>query len=206
MSVDWGTLATYVPAALALNLTPGADMMFTLGQSVRGGVRAGQAANVGIACGGLIHVCLAGLGLGAIVATHPGLFDVIRWVGVGYLLWLAFAALRASGHGVLPEVAPGRAFRQGLLVNLTNPKIVLFVLAFVPQFVDPSKGQVLAQFLTLGAILVLGGLVVNGVVAIVAGGAGARLVQSARFATVLGRASAGIFAALALRLAFMERS
>lgn len=210
MSIDPVTLLAFVPAALALNLTPGADMMFTLGQSLRGGVRVGQAANLGIALGGLVHVLVAGLGLGALVAAHPGIFDVIRWVGVTYLLWLAVQSLRAgfsdpSVDAKGAKTTPARALRQGLFVNLTNPKIVLFVLAFLPQFVDPAHGSILGQFLILGAILSLGGLLVNGVVALAAGGAATRLLRSARFATVLGRVSAAIFAGLALRLALMER-
>ncbi|MBN8294132.1 LysE family translocator [Rhodobacter sp. NTK016B] len=196
-------LLTYVPAALALNLTPGADMMFCLGQGLRGGPRAAMAANLGIALGGMVHVVVAGLGLEALVAAHPALFDAIRWLGVAYLLWLAWKSLRAAGLPEVPPVAPRRAFREGLTVNLTNPKVILFVLAFIPQFLDPAAA-VLPQFLLLGAILSLGGLLVNGAVGLAAGGMAGRLMRSARFATVLGRVSAVIFAGLATRLAFLK--
>ncbi|WP_127105536.1 LysE family translocator [Pararhodobacter zhoushanensis] len=198
-------LLAYIPAALALNLTPGADMMFCLGQGLRGGPRAAMAANVGIACGGMVHVLVAGLGLGALMAAHPGMFEAVRWLGVAYLLWLAVKSLRASGLPEVPPVSPGRAFREGLVVNLLNPKVILFVLAFIPQFVDPAR-PILPQFLLFGAVLSVGGLVVNGAVGLAAGGAAGRLMRSARFATVLGRVSAGIFTALALRLALMQRS
>jgi threonine/homoserine/homoserine lactone efflux protein len=97
-----------------------------------------------------------------------------------------------------------RAFRDGLLVNLTNPKVILFVLAFVPQFVDATR-PVLPQFLVFGAILSLGGLTVNGLVGVSAGGIGQRMARSPGFARWLGRASAGVFAALAVRLAVMQR-
>lgn len=208
MPVDALTLLAFTPAALALNLTPGADMMFCLGQGLRGGPKAALAANVGIAAGGMVHVTIAGLGLGAVMATHPALFDVIRWLGVGYLLWLAVQALRSSGpnppHG--RRLTPARAFRDGLLVNLTNPKVILFTLAFIPQFVDPARGPVLAQFLILGLVLSLGGLLVNGVVGLSAGGIGARLATSPTLARVLGYASATVFALLALRLALLQRS
>ncbi len=198
-------LLAYIPAALALNLTPGADMMFCLGQGLRGGPRAAMAANLGIALGGMVHVLLAGLGLGALMAAHPGLFDLVRWGGVAYLLWLAWKSLRAAGLPEVPPVSPARAFREGLMVNLTNPKVILFVLAFIPQFVDPA-GPVLGQFLLFGAILAVGGLGVNGAVGLAAGGAAGRLMRSARFATLLGRVSAVIFAGLALRLALMQRN
>lgn len=204
--VDMVTLLTFIPAALALNLTPGADMMFCLGQGMRGGWRAALAADAGIALGGFVHVTLAGLGLGALVAQYPWLFDAIRWVGVGYLLWLAWGAFTGLGLAAAgPQIRPGRAFQQGLLVNLTNPKVILFVLAFIPQFVDPSRGPVLAQFLVFGAVLCIGGLIINGMVGVFAGGLGSRLAQSLRLARGLGLASGGIFAALAVRLAVMQR-
>ena len=200
------TLAAFVPAALALNLTPGADMMFCLGQGLRGGPRAALAADLGIALGAMVHVTLAGLGLGAAVAALPWAFDAIRWAGVAYLVWLAMATLRApvTARG-LPPVAASRAFRDALIVNLTNPKVILFVLAFIPQFVDPAA-PVLAQFLIFGAILSAGGLVVNGLVGVFAGGIGRRLAASAPLERALRWLSAGIFGALALRLALAERS
>ena len=208
MLVDGMTLMAFVPAALALNLTPGADMMFCLGQGLRSGPRAALAADAGIALGAMIHVLAAGLGLGAIVASQPWLFDAIRWIGVAYLLWLAAGALRGT-----PSAAPGslkmpakRAFRDALIVNLTNPKVVLFVLAFLPQFVDPSQGAILGQFLMLGAILSAGGLLINGFVGVFAGSFGQRLTGSGGFSRWLGYVSAAIFTGLALRLVFLERT
>lgn len=205
--VEAVTLLTFIPAALALNLTPGADMMFCLGQGLRGGWRAAIAADLGIVLGGLVHVTVAGLGLGALVAHSPWVFDAIRWVGVGYLLWLAWGAftgpvLVAAG----PAIKPGRAFGQALIVSLTNPKVILFVLAFIPQFVNPARGPVLAQFLIFGAVLCAGGLVINGLVGVFAGGLGSRLARSPRLVRGLGLASGGIFTALALRLAVMQRA
>lgn len=205
--VEPWVLLAFVPAGLALNLTPGADMMFTLAQGLKGGPRAGMAANAGIAVGGIVHTVVAGLGLGALLAAHPLAFDAIRWAGVAYLLWLAVQSLRAGPMAVRGDVALrplGRVFLDGLLVNLLNPKVILFILAFLPQFVDPSRA-VLPQFLILGLVFSLGGLVVNGVVAVFAGGVGQRLAGSAVFARWLGRAGAAIFAGLALRLALMSR-
>ncbi|HKL54826.1 MAG TPA: LysE family translocator [Roseovarius sp.] len=201
-------LLAFVPAALALNLTPGADMMFCLGLGLRAGPRAAAAASAGIAAGGIVHVTLAGLGLGAAVAAMPWLFDAIRWVGVAYLLWLALGALRRPAmRAANPLAMPARrAFRDGLIVNLLNPKVILFVLAFVPQFVDPAGGAILGQFLIFGLILAFGGLVINTAVGVFAGGLGRRLAGSARFTRGLGYASALIFAGLAARLALLQRS
>lgn len=206
MIVDPVILLAFVPAALALNLTPGADMLFCLGQGLRAGPRAALAADAGIALGGMVHVTLAGLGLGAAVAAFPWLFEAIRWLGVGYLLWLASVVLRRpSGQPDVPPLRPARAFRDGLLVNLGNPKVILFVLAFIPQFVDPAR-PVLPQFLVFGLILSLGGLVVNGTVGVFAGGIGQRLAASPGVARWLARVSAAIFIALAARLALLQKA
>lgn len=204
--IDPLVLLAFIPAALALNLTPGADMMFCLGQGLRAGGRPAVAASAGISLGSLVHVMLAGLGLGAAVAALPWLFDLIRWVGVAYLLWLAWKAFSRSAElPAPPQIAAGRAFRDGLLVNLTNPKVILFVLAFIPQFVNPTQ-LVLPQFLIFGAVLGLGGFVINGAVGLFAGTAGRRLTGNPGAVRWLNRVSGGIFALLALRLAVLERA
>lgn len=200
--IDPLILLAFLPAGLALNLTPGADMMFCLAQGLRRGPRAAWAASAGISAGSLVHAIVAGLGLAAIIAAHPGLLNVIRWIGVAYLIWLAVKSLRAT-RSKIPDTAPAHAFREGLMVNLTNPKVILFVLAFIPQFIDPAR-PVLPQFLIFGALLGLGGLVINGMVGQLAGGAGNRLARSEGFARWLGRISAGVFGLLALRLATMR--
>lgn len=202
------TLLAFIPAGLALNLTPGADMMFCLGQGLKSGWKPAMAANFGIATGGMVHTLLAALGLGALVAAHPAAFETIRWLGVGYLSWLAVAALRASPFATEAQVAPTtarKAFGQGLIVNLLNPKVILFILAFLPQFVDPTRA-ILPQFLTLGLVFSAGGLMVNGAVGLFAGSIGQRVARSAGLALWLNRISATIFGALALRLALMPRT
>lgn len=205
--IDTLTLLAFVPAALALNLTPGADMMFCLGQGLRAGARPAVAASAGVAAGGMVHVTLAGLGLGAFVAALPWFFDAIRWLGVAYLVWLAIHVLRHPPQaGDAPPVRPRRAFRDGMVVNLTNPKVILFVLAFVPQFIDPARGNVLVQFLTLGLLIALGGFIINSLVGIFAGGLGRRIATSPSFSRGIGYFCAAIFTGLALRLALIERT
>lgn len=206
MSVDPIVLLAFIPAALALNLTPGADMMFCLGQGLRSGHRSAVAASAGVFAGGMVHVTLAGLGLGAAVAAMPWVFDVIRWVGVGYLLFLAWGAFRNGAIAAdAPQIPAGRAFRAGFAVNLTNPKFILFVLAFLPQFVNPAA-PVLAQFLIFGFVLSIGGFLANGAVGLFAGRAGQMLIHNAAAGRWLGRISGTIFAGLALRLAILERT
>ncbi|MGJ8615328.1 MAG: LysE family translocator [Sulfitobacter sp.] len=203
--VDPLTLAAFIPAALALNLTPGADMMFCLGQGLRSGPRAAVAASAGITLGGMVQVALAGLGLGALISALPWAFDLIRWIGVAYLLYLAVQAwcstTSAGRQG--PGMSISRAFGTGFIVNLTNPKVILFVLAFVPQFVVPEAGSVLGQFLIFGTVLGLGGFIINGAVGVFASGIGRRMARGGR---ALGWITSGIFVALAARLAVLERA
>jgi len=200
--VDPLTLAAFVPAALALNLTPGADMMFCLSQGLNQGRRAGWLASAGISLGAFIHAAIAGSGLAALMATFPWVFEVIRWVGIAYLLWLAWQTLRAPAVSQMETVGANRVFWSALMVNLTNPKVALFILAFVPQFISPQAGSVLAQFLVFGAILAAGGFVINGCVGAFAGSIGRHFRQQGR---AMRYVSAGIFSALALRLAVLER-
>lgn len=196
MPVEWVALLAFVPAALALNLTPGADMMFCAGQGLRAGPGAAWRASAGVALGVLVHGAIAGLGVGGLVAAHPQALLAIRWIGAGYLLWMAWTILRAdAGEG--PDTRRARPFRDGLLVNLSNPKVILFILAFVPQFVAQDR-PVLPQFLVLGAVLSLGGFVVNGLAGALAGVVQSRLAGGR--GRWMPRIAAAIFTLLALRL------
>jgi threonine/homoserine/homoserine lactone efflux protein len=207
LPVDALTLAAFVPAALALNLTPGADMMFVLAQGLRGGPRAGGAASLGIAAGCLAHVAVAAFGLAALLRTHPAAFEIVRWAGVGYLLWLAVRSWRAppAQPGTAGFAPAARIFRQALAVNILNPKVALFILAFLPQFVDATR-PVLPQLLMLGLVFTAGGLLVNSAVAVFAARLGRMLLASGRLSRGLNRVSGGILGLLALRLAAMERA
>lgn len=207
MIVDPLTLAAFVPAALALNLSPGADMMFCLAQGMRGGPRPAVAASAGISVGSMVNVALAGLGLGALVASLPGLFDAIRWAGIAYLLWLALRTLRAPlGSAGAPAVRPARAFRDGFLVNISNPKVILFILAFIPQFVEPARGAILGQFLVFGSVIAVGGFAINAAVGLGAGGLGRVMARDLRVERVLRLASASVFGLLAAKLAWDSRT
>jgi threonine/homoserine/homoserine lactone efflux protein len=210
MLIPVETLLIFVPAALALNMTPGNDMLFCLGQGIKSGPRAGIAASFGIATGALIHTTLAGLGLAALIAAHPVAFQILRWAGIGYLVWLAVQAFRNRDAHLAPaqthRASAFRAWRDAIVVNLLNPKIIVFVLAFIPQFVDPARGSVLAQFLILGLILNIGGTVINGLVGGFAGKLGAFLSKSAKVARGFQIMTGCVFLALAARLAFDRRA
>lgn len=205
--MDIYLLLAFIPAAIALNLTPGADMLFCLGQGLRSGTKQAFAASAGVSMGSMTHVTIAGLGLGAVIAAFPWIFDVIRWIGVAYLLYLAVTALSASTQsGETVRLTSAQAFRQGYFVNLSNPKVILFVLAFIPQFVDPTQGSVLAQFVLFGSVIAFNGFFVNGLVGACAGGLGQAMAGSEKFQRGIGYVTATIFTTLALRLAILEKN
>ena len=156
--IDPVVLLAFVPAALALNVTPGPDMMLCLAQGMRSGRAAAWSASAGVSAGSMVHVTIAGLGLGAVVAAFPWAFEVIRWLRSGLLCCiLAVQALRSHhreyGAGAR-DAALGRPFAPGLFTNLSNVKVIWFVLAFVPQFVEPDAGPCISsQFLAFGALI-----------------------------------------------------
>jgi len=208
MPIAWPDLLVFLTAALLLNLTPGNDMMFVLGQSLKGGPARGIAASFGIATGSLIHLCLVALGVAVVLKENPMVFEGIRWAGVIYLLWIAWKTLTGPGPAHTNVDVKGnsfRAWRDGTLVNLLNPKVIIFMFAFLPPFIRPENGTPLLQLLILGTLFNFGGTVVNVMVALLSGGIGRRLATSARVARGFAYASSAVFLALALRLAFERK-
>lgn len=207
--IDLNTLLLFVPIALALNLTPGADMLFCLGQGAKSGLKAGIAASLGIATGSFIHALAGGLGLAALIAANPIAFEVIRWAGVGYLLYLAFNAFTSPIGALEPEnmdrSKSWQAWKDGVLVCLLNPKVAIFMLALVPQFVDPDRGSVFGQFLIFGTVLNIGGTVINAFIGAFAGGIGGFLARNKSAANVLQYLTGFAFVGLAAKLAFDRR-
>ncbi len=162
LPVDPTLLLAWLGAVIVLCATPGPDFAFILGQTLRGGRRMGWAAVAGVCCGVLVHVALSAAGVAALVAAEPALFTALRIGGALYLLWIGAAALRDAWRGA-PALAPAAtdartlraAFLQGLATNLTNPKVVLFFLAILPQFVAPDRAPAWVQMVLLGPILPL---------------------------------------------------
>lgn len=208
MPISSADLLIFLTAALSLNLTPGNDMMYVLGQSLKGGPRSGISASLGIAGGSLVHLGLVALGVAVILAQYPLLFDLIRYFGACYLLWIAYTTL-TSPLSALTRVETRRsafaAFRDGVLVNLFNPKIIVFMFAFLPPFIRPENGSPLVQLLVLGMIFNVGGTIINCIVALFAGKIGADLSTSLNFRRWFSRISAGLFLLLAARLVFERK-
>ncbi len=201
-----GTLAAYAATALLLMITPGPDMLFTLGTGIRSGPLAGFCAAVGVALGESVHMIAAAAGLSAVFRASPVAYDAVRLVGAGYLVYLGVRTLRErdvaigagegrAGHGVR------RALWRGMVVNLLNPKMALFTIAFLPQFVDPSRGHVTGQFALLGGIFLVFEIVVDGTVGLVAGRLAARLAAGRRGFRRLNVATGSIYLGLAAKIA-----
>jgi threonine/homoserine/homoserine lactone efflux protein len=204
----WAGLAPFLLATLALNLTPGADMTYTIARAAAQGRFAGYASALGIGLGCFVHTVAAAAGLAALLQAHPAAFVAIKWLGAAYLLYLAaklLLARPAAGEADLPARGHARVFWEATLVNVLNPKVAIFMLAFLPQFVDPARGPVWAQMLILGSLLNLGGIIINSTVASLVGLGARRLQRSTRLQRTMNLVSGTLLGGLAVRLALTER-
>lgn len=160
---DPASLAIFVTASVAISITPGPDLTYVFARSLAHGRRAGLISVAGIVSGLVIHTLLVALGLAALIAGSDTAFDAIRYVGAAYLVWMGIRLIRTRGglaaDGTATEGRRLTIYSQGLLTNLLNPKILLFFLAFLPQFASPERGSVALQILILGAILIACGVV-----------------------------------------------
>ncbi len=206
MLVDPGVLAVFSLAVLAICVTPGPDMLYILATSISQGVRAGIVASAGMALGMLAHTGLVAAGLAAAIAAAPALYEVVRYAGAAYLLYIGIRSWREGSTATDVQLRPVQPLRTVLwratVTNLLNPKIVLFYLAFLPQFVAPARGRVALQLLLLGLLFVLFGLIVDAVIAVTAGRLGEWLQRKRKVTGVLNRVAAAVFVGLAVRLVF----
>ncbi len=204
--IDLSTLVLFATACLALTMTPGPDMLLIASRSASQGRASGFATLAGIQVGTYCHAIAAAFGLSQLFLVVPLAYDVVRYAGAAYLLYLAWKTLRSSGTPFSPVTGLPRSpivtmFRQGLLTNLLNPKMALFVLALFPQFVRPEQGSVALQIMLLATVLNLIGLVVNGIVILTASRLGRALSGWSRFKRAPQILLGTVFAGLAVRLA-----
>ncbi|HEX2527766.1 MAG TPA: LysE family translocator [Geminicoccus sp.] len=207
----------FLGAAVLLAVTPGPDTMFVAANSLSGGLRSGLVACLGILVGNVGHSLLAAVGVSALIATSPAAFEVLRWAGALYLAWIGLQALKAAwrqwhedaGEAVRPvrrtRPQAWTVFSRAMLTNLANPKVIMFFVAFLPQFVSPERGSIAVQTFTLGMTLNLIGIVWLMGVAALTGWMVDRLAR-ARWATVALDALSGLFfVGLAVKLFLTER-
>jgi threonine/homoserine/homoserine lactone efflux protein len=172
---DVGSLGVFVVAAVLLLVTPGPAVLYVVARSLHEGRRAGLVSVLGVHTGTLVHVAGAAAGLSALLAASTTAFTVVKYLGAAYLIYLGVRRLLdatiATAPGEVPRISLRRAYLDGVVVNVLNPKTALFFLAFLPQFVDAGRGQVGAQILGLGMLFVALGLVSDGLYALGAGSA-----------------------------------
>jgi threonine/homoserine/homoserine lactone efflux protein len=203
------TVLVFVAASVALAFAPGPDNIFVLTQSAVHGRKAGFVVTLGLCSGLLVHTAAVSLGVAAIFQTSALAFNLLKLVGAMYLLYLAWQAFRAS-TAELSGASEARMdlrklYYRGVIMNLTNPKVAIFFLAFLPQFADPSTGSIAIQMLMLGGLFIVSALVVFGAISWSAGFLGEWLKRSAKAQVVVNRIAGTIFIGLALKLAMSER-
>jgi threonine/homoserine/homoserine lactone efflux protein len=174
---DASTYALFVAAALVLLLVPGPAVIYVVARSVEGGRMTGLVSVLGVELGTLMHVVFAAAGLSAILVSSAAAFSVVKWLGAAYLIWLGLRQILGSDSGdeEVPSGGQGNRFRvfwQSVIVQVLNPKVALFFLAFLPQFVDPSRGAAWTQIVVLGTTLATLGLFTDGLYALLGGTAG----------------------------------
>ncbi|MDQ7747249.1 LysE family translocator [Hydrogenophaga pseudoflava] len=211
---DTTQLLMFIAAGWLLNLTPGPDVLYIVSSALRGGVRAGMVAALGIVSGCFVHVFAAALGVGALLATSVTAFTALKWAGAAYLVWMGLRLLLARGGGssIVPAEARGevvatnlwRVYRQGFLTNVLNPKVALFFLAFVPQFIAPGTENKVAAFLLLGLLFNLNSLPINFGYAWLAGWASRRVGAVQRAMHWMDRAAGLMFIGFGLKLALSD--
>jgi threonine/homoserine/homoserine lactone efflux protein len=211
---DSTQLLVFIAAGWLLNLTPGPDVLYIVSSALRSGVRAGFVAALGIVSGCFVHVFAAALGVSALLATSATAFAVLKWAGAAYLVWMGIKLLLARGGGssIVPDrvsneevsVNLWRVYRQGFLTNVLNPKVALFFLAFVPQFIAPGAEDKVTAFLLLGLLFNLNSLPINFGYAWLASWASRRVGAVQRAMHWMDRAAGAMFIGFGLKLALSD--
>lgn len=209
--MDIFDLLTFAGISVMLTMMPGPDILFVIAQSVTHSRRDGVAVALGLCTGLVVHTTAAVLGVSALLYHSSVAFQVLKWAGAVYLISLAWQALREAEETGGSDELPVRRqhfaalYRRGILMNLRNPKVSLFFLAFFPQFVSPDAGPVSWQMAVLGVVFTMQALLIFTAVSVIAHGLGRNVLKSAASSKWVNRAKAGIYALLGARLVFMEK-
>jgi threonine/homoserine/homoserine lactone efflux protein len=207
---DTASLIVFMTATLALNLTPGPDMLYVIARSVGQGKQAGAISALGIGAGCLAHTFAAAFGLSALLMSSAVAYDFVKYAGASYLIYLGVRALMSKSQldqqAELERASLSRIFYQGLITNVLNPKVALFFLAFLPQFAKADNGSIAWQIILLGFLFNFSGTLVNIIVALLGGQIGELIKQRPAFAQAQRWLTGGVFIALGVRLAFAKRS
>ncbi|MEM9798340.1 MAG: LysE family translocator [Pseudomonadota bacterium] len=207
--IDPSVLITYAAIVLGFVFIPGPATLLTVARATTSGTKVGIATGAGITAGDILHTIMAVIGISAIIAASATLFTIVKYLGAAYLVYLGLKAIfeKATadlGQGRVPITAP-QAFRQAILAEVLNPKTALFFLAFLPQFVDPERGFVIAQLTILGVVFALIGFLSTIVYSLAAGGLGGLLRRNPTILKWQGKVVGSLYCALGIRLALQER-
>jgi threonine/homoserine/homoserine lactone efflux protein len=208
MFIDPASYLTFLAASIALILVPGPAQALVIARTLSGGKRAGALTAVGLNIGTLFHAAAAALGLSAILATSALAFSVVKYVGAAYLLYLGIQALRSrpdKASGSVPDTTAKASLGQAVATGILNPKVAIFFLAFLPQFVDPARGSAFAQFLILGASMAVLDTVYELLLVQMVARTRQRFLASPRTGLWLNRLTGGVLIGLGARLALQER-
>jgi RhtB (resistance to homoserine/threonine) family protein len=205
-------LTLFIVSGLLLNIVPGPDTMLVVTRSATQGWRAGSAAALGIGSGTFVHVLAAALGMSALLATSAHAFTVVKWVGAAYLvyvgarMWWTHSARRTTAEGEAAPLPYRKIFAQGFLTNVLNPKVALFFLAFVPQFIEPAAPNKALAFIALGCVFNVNSMIWSHGLALFSATVGQRTRLGPRTARWLNRAVGTVFVAFGVRLALGGRA
>ncbi|NTV50580.1 MAG: LysE family translocator [Geobacteraceae bacterium] len=207
--IDLKILLMFFITSVLLALSPGPDNLFVMTQAAQQGRKAGLLVTLGLCTGLLFHTAAVTFGLAALFKASATAFTILKFTGAGYLLYLAVLSFRAGTQtgplAISDHLSSAVLYRRGIIMNITNPKVSIFFLAFLPQFADPAKGHLSSQFLLLGGAFMIATMIVFGAISLLAGVFGEQFRKSAFAQKILNRAAAGIFAGLALKLALAQR-
>ncbi|EMI41744.1 Lysine exporter protein (LYSE/YGGA) [Rhodopirellula sp. SWK7] len=203
--LSFESLLAFVVASVLLALAPGPDNIFVLTQSAMSGLRAGLLVTVGLCTGLIVHTFAVAIGVATLIYASTWAFSLLKFVGAGYLMYLAWQSFRAKPDGVVVgekiALSDAELYRRGIIMNVTNPKVSIFFLAFLPQFADPARGSVTMQVIALGGLFILVTLIVFAGVAVLASKLNAWFTKSARGQQILNQIAGAVFVALAVKLA-----
>jgi threonine/homoserine/homoserine lactone efflux protein len=206
-SVD--ALVLFFTSSILLALAPGPDNLFVMIQAAQRGRMAGLAVTLGLCTGLLVHTTAVAFGLAVVFQASALTFNLLKYAGAAYLLYLAWGAFTAgdsdSGDSRAVDLSFARLYRRGIIMNVTNPKVSIFFLAFLPQFADPQNGPLALQIILLGALFILATILIFGGISLLAGTFGSRFRESTRAKRLLNWLAGSVFAGLAVKLVLTER-
>lgn len=210
--MDYTYWTVFLGAAIVLNLSPGPDLFFVLSRTFAGGRSVGIASSAGVCTGALVHVSAAALGISALLASSVMAFTIVKYIGAAYLVYLGVKNLRSAGNGFsvstepVKAVSPWGAFKQGVLIDILNPKVAIFFMAFLPQFVRPELASVSLQLLVLGILVILIGFPIECIYVLLASRISRLLETKASVSKWLDRFLGSVFICLGVKLALYEKN